>query len=50
MTRAHYIVVLLLSGVMAVGAVQAESDDAGDLAKASQNPIGSLVSLGRIKP
>ena len=40
-----YITVLSLCGVMTVGAVQAESDDAGDLAKASQNPIGSLVSL-----
>ena len=30
---------------MTVGAVQSESGDAGDLAKASQNPIGSLVSL-----
>jgi hypothetical protein len=40
-----YIAVVLLGGAMTVGAAQAESDDAGDLAKASQNPIGSLVSL-----
>ncbi len=37
-----YLAVLLLCGVMTVGAVQAES---GDLAKASQNPIGNMVSL-----
>jgi len=37
--------VLLLCGVMMVGAAQAESGDAGDLAKASQNPVGNLVSL-----
>ena len=30
---------------MTVGAVQAESDDAADLAKSSQNPIGNIVSL-----
>jgi hypothetical protein len=35
----------MLCGVMTVVAMAAESDDAGDLAKASQNPVGNLVSL-----
>ena len=36
---------LLLCVVMMMGGVQAESGDSGDLAKASQNPVGNLVSL-----
>jgi len=40
-----YIIVLLLCSVITVCAVQAEPDDAGDLAKASQNPVGSMISL-----
>ena len=31
--------------LLVAGAAKAESDDAGDLAKASQNPIGNIVSL-----
>ena len=45
LAQMKYIAALLLCGVMTLGAVQAESDDAGDLAKASQNPIGNMVSL-----
>jgi hypothetical protein len=31
--------------LLLTGAAQAQSEDAGDLAKASQNPIGNMVSL-----
>ena len=40
----------MLCGLLMVGAVQAESGDAGDLAKASQDPIGNLVSLPHMSP
>jgi hypothetical protein len=40
--QVKYVAILLFCGVMTMGAVQAE---AGDLAKASQSPIGNMVSL-----
>ena len=34
-----------ICALFAAGTVHAQSDDSGDLAKASQNPVGNLVSL-----
>ena len=40
-----YFAVVCFCAVMTVGPMHSSTDDAGDLAKASQNPIGSLISL-----
>ena len=34
-----------ICALLVAGTVHAQSDDSGDLAKASQNPVGNLVSL-----